>query len=446
MADEASKLDYMAKFILSPDFKANLIREGGVVSEVSSEAIKIRGLSSLVGLGDAVVIEENMLKLRAEVIRVAEDYVLVKVFDDNCLPKLGAKAFAAGSLRLCPDISWRGRVLNSLGQPLDDLGPINCGSKAISVNSYAAPALKRGRIEESLSTGVSALDIFTPMCFGQRMGIFAGSGVGKSTLLALMARADSFDTVVLALAGERGREVRDMLEDTMKDSMEKVVAIVSTGDESAMMRRLCPVAATSVAEYFSSLGHKVLLIVDSITRYALAAREVAIAAQEPPVARGYPPSVFSQLSRLLERAGPGIQGSGSITGIYAVLIDGDDHNDPVADSIRGILDGHIVLDREIAAQGRFPAINLSSSISRLATSCWTTEQNRLVQDLKTLILRYEESRDLRAMGAYKAGGDPILDQAVSLVPLVYQALSQNIGSPPVLDPYGMLAQTLKGEG
>ncbi|WJW80563.1 FliI/YscN family ATPase [Bartonella sp. TP] len=435
----------MAKLILSPDFKANLIREGGIVSEVSAEAIKIRGLSSLVGLGDAVVIEEKTLKLRAEVIRVAEDYVLVKSFDDTHLPKLGAKAFAAGALMLLPDISWRGRVLNSLGQPLDDLGPIKYGKTAVSVNSYAAPALKRGRIGESLATGVSALDIFTPMCFGQRMGIFAGSGVGKSTLLALMARADSFDTVVLALAGERGREVRDMLEDTMKDSMDKVVAIVSTGDESAMMRRLCPVSATSVAEYFSALGHKVLLIVDSITRYALAAREVAIAAQEPPVARGYPPSVFSQLSRLLERAGPGVQGSGSITGIYAVLIDGDDHNDPVADSIRGILDGHIVLDREIAAQGRFPAINLSSSISRLATSCWTADQHRLVQDLKTLILRYEESRDLRAMGAYKPGGDPILDQAVSLVPMVYQALTQNIGSPPVFDPYAMLAQTLKGE-
>ena len=287
------------------------------------------------------------------------------------------------------------------------------------------------------------IDIFTPLCVGQRIGIFAGSGVGKSTLLAMMTQTDAFDTVVLALTGERGREVRDMLDDTMKGKLSKVVTVVATGDESPMMRRLAPATATTIAEYFCSLGDNVLLMVDSVTRYALAAREVAIAAGEPPVSRGFPPSVFSQLPRLLERAGPGPEGKGSITGIYAVLVDGDDHNDPIADSIRGILDGHIVLDRSIAVQGRYPAIDIPTSISRLAPHSWTPDQKKLVQSLKEMISRYEETRDLRAMGAYRAGSDAILDQAIVMVPRIYAAMNQGPDTPISKDPYDDLAKALK---
>ncbi len=262
--------------------------------------------------------------------------------------------------------------------------------------------MRRARVDRGLRTGVNVIDIFTPLCFGQRIGIFAGSGVGKSTLLAMMTRAGDFDTVVLALTGERGREVREMLEETMAGHLNKTVTVVATGDESPMMRRLAPNTATAIAEYFRDLGQNVLLIVDSVTRFAHAAREVAIAAEEPPVSRGYPPSVFSQLPRLLERAGPGItEAGGSITGIYSVLVDGDDHNDPVSDTIRGTLDGHIVLDRAIAAQGRFPAVDIPASVSRLAKHNWTPEQRKLAGQLRSMVARFEETRDLRAIGAYQ---------------------------------------------
>jgi flagellum-specific ATP synthase len=250
--------------------------------------------------------------------------------------------------------------------------------------------------------------------------------------------------VVVALVGERGREVREFLEGPIQASRSRAVVVVATGDESPMMRRQAPKLATAVAESFRDRGQSVLLVVDSVTRFAHAAREVALAAGEPPVARGYPPSVFGDLPRLLERAGPGPEGGGTITGIFSVLIDGDDHNDPVADSIRGTLDGHVVLDRAIADQGRYPAINLLGSISRLADLVWTPQQRELVRTLKSLIARYEDSRDLRLMGGYHAGTDPELDQAVALVPKIYAALRQDPTEPPSQDAFLDLANALRG--
>jgi len=275
------------------------------------------------------------------------------------------------------------------------------------------------------------------------MGVFAGSGVGKSTLLAMLANADAFDTVVVALIGERGREVREFLEDTIGTAMKKTVAVVSTSDESAMMRRRAPETAMSVAEHFRARGDKVLLVLDSITRYTHALREVAIAAGEPPVARGYPASVFTDLPKLLERAGPGPAGEGSITAILSVLIDGDDHNDPVADATRGILDGHVVLDRTIAEQGRYPPVDPLASISRLAPKAWTQEERRLVTMLKALIARFEDTRDIRLLGGYQPGADHELDQAVRQVPLVYAALAQSPHDRPSIDPFADLAMGLK---
>jgi flagellum-specific ATP synthase len=290
---------------------------------------------------------------------------------------------------------------------------------------------------------VRSVDLFTPICEGQRIGIFAGSGVGKSTLLSMLARCEGFDTIVVALVGERGREVREFLEGAIQPNRARSVIVVSTGDESPMMRRQAPKTALSVAEYFRDLGDSVFLIVDSVTRYAHAARDVALAAGEPAVARGYTPSVFSDLPRLLERAGPGEEGKGSITGVFSVLIDGDDHNDPVADSIRGTLDGHIVLDRSIADQGRYPAINVLGSISRLADQVWTSEQRELVRRLRTLIARFEDTRDLRLMGGYHPGNDPELDQAVVIVPKIYEALRQDPSTPPSTDAFLELAQLLR---
>jgi flagellum-specific ATP synthase len=303
--------------------------------------------------------------------------------------------------------------------------------------------MARQRVGTSFHTGVKVIDIFTPLCFGQRLGVFAGSGVGKSTLLAMLAGAAAFDTVVVALVGERGREVREFLEDTIGASMAKTVAVVATSDESAMMRRRAPDTAMRVAEHFRDQGDRVLLILDSITRFAHALREVATGTGEPPVARGYPASVFTDLPKLLERAGPGLEGTGSITAVISVLVDGDDHNDPVADSVRGILDGHVVLDRTIAEQGRYPPVNPLSSISRLAGKAWSSEQRALVTQLKAMISRFEDTRDIRLLGAYQGGADAELDMAVRQVPLIYQALTQSPSDRASADAFADLARHLK---
>ncbi|MCL6229444.1 FliI/YscN family ATPase [Bartonella bilalgolemii] len=424
---------------------SHLVSQGGVISDVARGTLVARGLSQSVLLGDTVCIECDTQLLRGEIIRVNEESALIKPYDETVVPILSASVFPKGPLFVAPDRSWCGRIVNAFGEAIDGKGEMSSGPRNVAIETYAPPALKRARVGAGLRTGVKVIDIFTPLCFGQRIGIFSGSGVGKSTLLSMMMQADHFDTVVLALTGERGREVRDMLDDILQDKLHKLIGVIATGDESPMMRRLAPIMATTIAEYFSSLGDNVLLVVDSITRYALAAREIAITAHEPPVSRGFPPRVFSELPRLLERAGPGREGKGSITGVYAVLVDGDDHNDPIADTIRGILDGHIVLDRAIAAQGRFPAVDILSSISRLASHSWTPEQCTLVKNLKEMIFRYEETRDLRAMGAYRPGTDHILDQAVFLVPAVYTAMKQNPDMPLIIDPYEELAKLLKSQ-
>ncbi len=241
----------------------------------------------------------------------------------------------------------------------------------------------------------------------------------------MLARSTSFDTTVVALVGERGREVREFVDDILGSGLPNSVLVVATGDESPMMRRQAPRTAMTIAESFRDRGENVLLIVDSITRYAHALREVALAAGEPPVARGYAPSVFSDLPQLLERAGPGISGSGTITAVFSVLVDGDDHNEPIADTVRGILDGHIVLDRSVAARGQYPAVDIQQSISRLAMKAWSAEQCKIVQQLKRLIAEYEDTRELRLLGAYKAGSNRDLDLAVELVPRVYDFLVQS---------------------
>ncbi|RCL03171.1 MAG: flagellum-specific ATP synthase [Candidatus Tokpelaia sp. JSC189] len=442
--NNTSSLAKLAAFVRCERLLAPaLVTRGGIIVDISRTALAIRGVSEAVSLGDTVVIDCGEDFVRGEIIHINEDHALVKPYDEIVMPVLHASVFPCGPLRIAPDVSWRGRVVNALGEAIDGHAPLASGLQSMAVENIALPALKRARVDKVLATGVNVIDIFTPLCFGQRIGIFSGSGVGKSTLLAMMTRADHFETVVLALTGERGREVRDMLDDVLKAKRDKVITVVATSDESPMMRRLAPVMATTIAEYFSTRGDNVLLMVDSITRYAIAAREVAIAAGEPPVSRGFPPSVFSQLPRLLERAGPGREGNGSITGIYAVLIDGDDHNDPIADAIRGTLDGHIVLGRTIAEQGRFPAVDIPASVSRLAPLCWTQQQQQLVQNLKEMISRFEETRDLRAMGAYKPGFDTVLDQAVQLVPLIYAAMQQRLDTPLSRDPYVDLAMALK---
>ena len=261
----------------------------------------------------------------------------------------------------------------------------------------------------------------------------------------MLARSEGFDTVVLALVGERGREVREFVEDVLGHDRTRAVTIVSTGDESPMMRRLAPKTAMAIAEYFRDRGESVLLVVDSITRFAHASREVALAAGEPAVARGYAPTVFTDLPRLLERAGPGEEGSGTITGIFSVLIDGDDHNDPIADTMRSTLDGHIVLSRQIADQARYPAVDVLGSVSRLAHCVWDPAERELVSKLRAMIAKYEDTRDLRLMGGYQSGRDSELDQAVDLVPKIYGAMRQDASAAPSAEPFRELRDMLKGD-
>ncbi|MCV0351935.1 MAG: flagellar protein export ATPase FliI [Nitratireductor sp.] len=423
-----------------------LVSHGGRVSEVSPSHYSVRGLSETARLGDLVSRRgrNGGAAGAGEVVRIARDGVVVAPYERAGEVGLGEAVFNRGPLSLAPGPSWRGRVVDALGRPADG-GPAPAGGPVTTGQApVTPPAMQRQRVSEGFRTGVRVIDIFTPLCHGQRLGVFAGSGVGKSTLLSMLANADAFDTVVIALVGERGREVREFLEDTIgPQGMAKSVAVVATSDESAMMRRRAPDTAMSIAEYFRDRGDRVLLIVDSITRFAHALREVSIGAGEPPVARGYPASVFTELPRLLERAGPGETGSGSITAILSVLVDGDDHNDPVADAVRGILDGHVVLDRAIAEQGRFPPVNPLASISRLADRAWTPDEKRLVTRLRAMIARFEDTRDIRLLGAYQPGHDPELDQAVRQIPLIYDALTQSPNDQRSADPFTDLAMKLK---
>ncbi|MCY1645245.1 flagellar protein export ATPase FliI [Methylorubrum sp. SL192] len=421
-----------------------LVRVAGPVREVTASAARVAGVSAFVRLGDRMGFSADGRTQVGEVVRIDAAGATVKPFESRIDAGIGSLAHRIGPAQLRPDPRWKGRVIDALGRPVDGLGPLAEGPASVPLDADPPVAMTRARVKTPLPTGVRAIDLFTPLCAGQRIGIFAGSGVGKSTLLAMLAGAQGFDSVVVALVGERGREVREFLEGPIAAARDRAVIVVSTGDESPMMRRQAPKVALAVAESFRDRGESVLLIVDSVTRYAHAARDVALAAGEPAVARGYPPSVFSDLPRLLERAGPGAEGTGTITGIFSVLVDGDDHNDPVADSIRGTLDGHVVLDRAIAEQGRYPAIELLGSISRLAGEVWTGDQRELVRKLKSMMARFEETRDLRLMGGYRAGSDPDLDQAVSLVPRIYEALRQEPGQPPSRDAFLELAQSLRG--
>jgi flagellum-specific ATP synthase len=418
------------------------IRVGGVVTEVAPAYCRVSGLSHFLKLGETVSLTDGRRSQIGEVVRIDEHGATIKPFDANLNAGLGTHAWRQGLVTISPHPSWKGRIVDALGNPIDGAGPLTWGDMAVSTDREPPAPMRRRRVDSAIKSGVRVIDLFTPLCAGQRIGIFAGSGIGKSTLLAMLARSNGFDTAVIALVGERGREVREFIEDALS-ARERAIAVVSTGDESPMMRRLAPKTAISIAEYFRDRGENVLLIVDSVTRFAHAAREVALAAGEPPVARGYTPSVFSDLPKLLERAGPGEEGTGTITGIFSVLVDGDDHNEPVADSIRGTLDGHIVLDRATADQGRYPAMNILTSVSRLANSIWTPEQRSLIMKLKSMIAQFEDTRDLRLMGGYHRGIDSELDRAVELVPRILAAMNQSPMDPPSTDAFQEMAQALR---
>ncbi len=438
-------LEQLLREVQEAELRIDPVRVGGVITEVGPSAFRVAGLSRLLKLGDVVRVDGDERGAPGEVVRIDSAAVTVKSFDARVQAGVGHLAFRSRPMRLKPHRSWKGRVINALGRPVDGLGPLLEGPRSVPIDAEPPAAMKRERVRRPVKSGIRVVDFFTPICAGQRIGVFAGSGVGKSTLLAMLAGSSGFDSVVIALVGERGREVREFLDDALGENRKLAITVVATGDESAMMRRVAPKTAMSVAEYLRDQGESVLLIVDSITRFAHAARDVALASGEPAVARGYAPSVFSELPKLLERAGPGEAGAGVITGVFSVLVDGDDHNDPVADNIRGALDGHIVLDRAIADQGRYPAVNVLSSVSRLAHHVWSKEQRALVMKLRAMIARYESSRDLRLMGGYHAGSDPLMDQAIAFVPKIYEGMGQTLDDPASMDAFRELADALQGD-
>ncbi len=316
-------------------------------------------------------------------------------------------------------------MLNAFAEPLDGRGALPPGPAAYGLRSAPPPAHLRQRIGGKLDVGVRAINAFTTCCRGQRLGIFAASGVGKSMLLSMMARHTDADVVVIGLIGERGREAREFVEDTLGDEgLRRSVVVVATSDEPPPVRRQAAWTMMAVAEAFRDQGRHVLLLMDSVTRFAMAQREIGLAAAEPPATKGYTPSVFAELPRLLERAGPGGPGQGSITALCTVLVEGDDHDEPVADAVRGILDGHIVLDRAIAEAGRYPAINILRSVSRALPGCNSGEENAVIEAARRRLADYDRMAELIRLGAYRSGSDADIDAAIRLQPALSGFLAQ----------------------
>ncbi|WP_292986357.1 flagellar protein export ATPase FliI [Nitrosomonas sp.] len=319
-----------------------------------------------------------------------------------------------------------GRVLNGIGEPLDLLGPI-VSEKSVPLYSRPFNPLERAPVSQPLDVGVRAINTLLTVGRGQRMGLFAGSGVGKSVLLGMMARYTSADVIVVGLIGERGREVKEFIENILgSEGLARSVIVAAPADTSPLLRLQGAAYATAIAEYFRNEGKHVLLIMDSLTRYAMAQREISLAIGEPPATKGYPPSVFAKLPQLVERAGNGNNNSGSITAFYTVLTEGDDHNDPIADSARAILDGHIVLSRRLAEAGHYPAIDIEASISRVMTNIVPLEQVETARKFKRIYSHYQRSHDLISVGAYVPGSDPALDQAIKIYPTLENFLQQGI--------------------
>lgn len=327
---------------------------------------------------------------------------------------------------IMPSRGWLGRVINALGEPIDGKGPLPNGLNPIPIRNTPPLAHTRKRVGGKLDLGVRALNTFLTCCRGQRMGIFAGSGVGKSVLMSMVARYTSADVSVIGLVGERGREVQEFIHDDLgPEGLARSVVVVATSDEAPLMRRQAAYMTLAVAEYFSEQGQDVLCLMDSVTRFAMAQREIGLAAGEPPTTKGYPPTTFAELPKLLERAGPGEIGKGNITGLFTVLVDGDDHNEPIADATRGILDGHIVLERSIAERGRFPAVNVLRSISRTMPACNSDAENEIVTRARRYMAAYENMAEMIRLGAYRKGSNKEVDEAINYYGPIDDFLAQN---------------------
>lgn len=415
----------------------------GEVLDISGLSASVSGMRDFTGIGDRVVIKAlDGRDIMAEVVAFKQHCAIVMPY--GSMEGIGAGCKVSFSLYdrqqrqklsggvLQVNESWVGRVIDPTGRPIDGKESLLPGGEVQKLHASPPEAATRARLGPRIDLGVKAMNLFTTCREGQRLGLFAGSGVGKSTLLGMLVRSTECDVAVISLVGERGREVREFIEDDLgPDGMAKSVVVVATSDTSALMRREAAYSALAAAEHFRDQGKSVLLLMDSVTRFCQALREIGLSAGEPPATRGYPPSVFSTLPRLLERAGPGpLQKNGQagqITAVFSVLVEGDDQNEPVADAVRGILDGHIVMARDIAEAGRYPAIDVLKSLSRSVPGCLSSDENALVQKARRILATWGDVKDLVRLGAYKQGADPSADEAVQLGPAIEQLITQRKG-------------------
>ena len=396
----------------------------GKVAKVVGLTVESIGPSARLNDLCHIITQDKSQVINAEVVGFRDDRVLLMPYDQTAGVGLGSRVENTGApLKVMVGDELLGKVLDGLGHPIDG-SELHCTS-GYSVQAQPPDPLTRELIDTVLPLGVKAVDGLITVGKGQRIGIFAGSGVGKSTLMGMFARNTKADINVIALIGERGREVREFIErDLGPEGMKRSVVIVATSDKPALIRKKAAMTATAVAEYFRDQGRDVLLMMDSLTRFSMAQREIGLASGEPPVSRGYPPSVYGEMPQLLERAGR--SDKGSITGLYTVLVDGDDFNEPIADTARSILDGHIVLDRKIAQKNHYPAIDVLQSISRVMSSIVDPKHKKAAGNLKNVLATYSEAEDLVNIGAYKAGSNPSIDYALSKIDAVNEFLQQDV--------------------
>ncbi len=406
--------------------KASLVKKAGRITQFYGLILESDGPDVFLGEQCQIISGRSESGVPAEVIGIRNGRVVLMPYGNIQGIKHGSEVQATGhSVRVAVTENLLGRVLDAFGHPIDDLGRLKDAVKSPAHKSPINP-LYRKPISTPFITGIKAIDTFTPIGKGQRMGVFAGSGVGKSTLMGMIARNMTSDVNVIALIGERGREVNDFIVKTLgTDGLAKSVVVVATSDQSPLERSHAALTATTIAEYFRDCGKDVTLMMDSLTRYAMALREVSLSMGEPPTSRGFTPSVFSALPRLLERCSTHSKSDGSMTGIYTVLVEGDDHNDPIADAVRAILDGHIVLSRSLAEQAHYPSIDIMRSVSRLSSDILDRRQIELVNEAKKYIASYEQSKDLIEVGAYKSGTNAMLDRAIQLWPDMIKFLQQH---------------------
>ncbi|SDD94045.1 flagellar protein export ATPase FliI [Kordiimonas lacus] len=402
-------------------------RRYGRVTGVRGLLVELAGIGQHISIGSRLEVEtRSYRKVPVEVVGFRHETALAMPFDALEGVGVGCRAVLTQSEPVVfPSKAWLGRVVNALGEPIDGKGPIQHGTRPSLLRGSPPPAHSRQRVGGKVDVGVRALNTFITCCRGQRLGIFAGSGVGKSVLLSMVARHSSADVSIIGLIGERGREVQEFIEDDLgEDGLAKSVVVVATSDESALMRRQAAHLTMTLAEYFRDGGAEVMCMMDSVTRFAMAQREIGLAGGEPPTSKGYTPTVFTELPKLLERAGPGPRGSGNVTGLFSVLVEGDDHNEPVADAVRGILDGHIIMERAIAERGRFPAINVLKSISRTMPRCNSDDENLIVREAKKFMSTYADMEEMIRLGAYRRGSNPDVDAAIGYHDSFEEFLSQ----------------------